>query len=167
MREYPPDRGEPEETDHNHRVDRTISATVDASPEATMAALADLGTYPSWLSLVTAAEPGATAPGDPEVLAWIVTLRARLGPLARSKRLRMVRTELDERSVRFVRSETDDREHADWVLSAELEPLADGRSDVEVHLHYGGALWSAPLELVLKSFEGSAADRLSGYLADG
>lgn len=170
--EYLPERGDPEESDHNHGVDRTISATVDASPQATMAALADLGTYPAWLSLVAKAEPAAQAASDPDASdpdasgTWLVTLRARLGPLARSKRLRMVRTELDERSVRFVRRETDDREHADWVLSAELEPRSDGRSDVRVHLHYSGALWSAPLELVLRSFEGSAADRLSGYLAD-
>jgi len=35
-----------------------------------------------------------------------------------------------------------------------------------VHLHYGGALWSAPLEIVLASFEASAADRLGTYLSD-
>ncbi len=124
-----------------------------------MEALADLGTYPAWLTLVTGAEPdGADA--------WLVTLRARLGPLARSKRLRMVRTELLEHSVRFERAETDGRDHAEWVLTASLEPAGDSTSEVKVHLHYGGALWTAPLEIVLASFEGSAAERLSAYLSE-
>lgn len=122
-----------------------------------MAALADLSTYPEWLSLVTAAEPD----GDD---AWLVTLRARLGPLARSKRLRMVRTELDEALVRFERRELDGRDHAEWVLTASLDAIDTAAADVKVHLHYGGALWTAPLEIVLKSFEGTAADRLSAYL---
>ena len=124
-----------------------------------MAALADLGTYPSWLDFVTAAEPD----GDE---AWSVTLRARLGPLARSKRLRMVRTHLDDESVRFERSETDGRDHSAWLLSAELTSVDPDHSDVKVHLHYGGALWSAPLEIVLATFEGSAAEQLTNYLND-
>jgi len=123
-----------------------------------MDALADLGTYPAWLTLVTNAEPD----GDD---AWLITLRARLGPLARSKRLRMVRTELLEQSVRFERVETDGRDHSEWVLTASLEPASEATCDVKVHLHYGGALWSAPLEIVLASFEGSAAERLSAYLS--
>lgn len=123
-----------------------------------MHALADLGTYPEWLTLVT-----GVAPDGPD--AWLVTLRARLGPLARSKRLRMVRTELLEHSVRFERAETDGRDHAAWVLTASLEPTGESTCDVKVHLHYGGALWSAPLEIVLASFEGSAAERLSAYLS--
>ncbi|MFT4990324.1 MAG: hypothetical protein ACI9BK_003106 [Acidimicrobiales bacterium] len=138
-------------------MDRTISATVDAAPAATMEALADLVTYPAWLTLVTGAEPDG-----PDT--WLITLRARLGPLARSKRLRMVRTELLEHSVRFERAETDGRNHAEWVLTASLEPRPDATSEVKVHLHYGGALWSAPLEIVLASFEGNAAERLSTYL---
>jgi len=140
-------------------VDRTISATVGAAPAATMEALADLATYPAWLTLVADAEPDG-----PDT--WLITLRARLGPLARSKRLRMVRTELLEHTVRFERTETDGRNHAEWVLTASLEPMTDSTSEVKVHLHYGGALWSAPLEIVLASFEGSAAERLSTYLSE-
>jgi len=122
-----------------------------------MAALSDLGTYPAWLTLVTDAEPE----GDD---VWLVTLRARLGPLARSKRLRMRRTSLDATRVQFERDETDGREHSAWTLTASLTPVGD-TSEVTVHLHYGGALWTAPLEIVLASFEGSAAERLSAYLA--
>lgn len=127
-----------------------------------MGALADLATYPEWLSLVHAAEPDPDEPAT-----WHVTLRARLGPLARSKRLRMTRTLLDDSRVRFERNEIDDRQHAEWILEATVDPTSGtGGSDVVVHLHYSGALWSAPLEIALASFEGTAAERLTAYLAD-
>lgn len=133
-----------------------------------MAALSDLATYPEWLSLVSAAETEGVS-HDSELSAlpvWQVTLRARLGPLARSKRLRMARTHLDERLVRFERSETDGRDHSAWILEATVTPApgSDG-SDVVVHLHYGGTLWSAPLEIALASFESSAATRLGDWLS--
>lgn len=151
---------------HNRGVDRRISATVSASPAETIAALADLATYPSWLSLVHGAKQ---IDGDD---VWDVTLRARLGPLARSKRLRMRRTHLDDTSVRFERDEVDGRDHAAWQLEATVSPadassdeLSSVGSDVVVHLHYSGALWSTPLEIALASFEGSAADRLDSYLS--
>ena len=61
-----------------------------------MAALADLATYTHWLTLVSAAEPvdpdedgGLGNTGNPPT--WNVTIKAQLGPLARSKRLRMTR----------------------------------------------------------------------------
>jgi len=124
-----------------------------------MAALADLETYPLWLGLVSGVEPTSDD-------AWLVTLRARLGPLARSKRLRMVRTALESDAVTFERSETDGRDHAAWVLEANVTETSETTCTAQVHLHYGGALWTAPLEIVLASFEGSAGDRLSAHLAD-
>lgn len=151
--------GDPKMFEHNQRVDRTITANVSAPLTTTMAALSDLTTYPSWLGLVSSAESSSDN-------AWLVTLRARLGPLARSKRLRMVRTALEDNSVRFERSETDGRDHAQWVLDATVESTGETSCTARVHLHYGGALWTAPLEIVLASFEGSAGDRLSSYLAD-
>lgn len=147
---------------HNLNVDRRIAAQVDASPEHTMAALADLATYPEWLNLVASADPDPRAP----TATWIVTLRARLGPLARSKRLRMTRTQLDDSSVRFERSETDGRDHAEWVLRANVSPVEAGGSTVVVDLHYGGALWSTPIEIALSGFEGTAADRLGEWLSN-
>ena len=46
--------------------------------------------------------------------AWRVELRARVGPFARSKQLRMVRTVYEpERIARFERIEDDERDHAD------------------------------------------------------
>lgn len=144
-------------------MDRRITAEVEATPSEVIAALADLATYPQWLSLVSAAEPG---PATDEPV-WNVTLRAKLGRLARSKRLRMRRTALSDESVRFEREETDGRQHAEWILEATVTELVAGRCQAVVRLHYGGALWSAPLEIVLSSFEGSAAERLTSYLANG
>ena len=75
-----------------------VTATLDAacSIEALRTWVRDLDRYPAWLSIVpradrqpAPAEGRADADGHP---AWAVELRAKLGPLARSKRLRMVRT---------------------------------------------------------------------------
>lgn len=143
-------------------MDRRITATVEADPSVTIAALADLSVYSHWLTLVSAAEPI----DDAEPPTWNVTIKAQLGPLARSKRLRMARTELEEARVKFERAEVDGRNHAEWILEAFVVPSAtiDGGSDVLVHLYYGGALWSMPLELVLATFEGTAGARLDTYL---
>ena len=152
-------------------MDRRITATVEVDPSVTIAALADLATYPHWLTLVSAAEPvdpgegvGAGITGEPPT--WNVTIKAQLGPLARSKRLRMTRTDLDEARVKFERAEIDGRRHAEWILEAFVvpSPTTEGGSDVLVHLYYGGALWSTPLEMVLATFEGTAGARLDKYL---
>jgi hypothetical protein len=83
---------------------------------------------------------------DPEGRpAWIVELRARVGPLARSKRLRMVRSEaVSDQLVAFERAELDGREHARWALRADLEPAAGG-SVLTMRLSYGGSLWTGGL----------------------
>jgi hypothetical protein len=123
-----------------------VSAGLDAPhpPEVLFSWVVDLGRYPSWLDIVTRADPAPGAPTDGGNPAWTVDLRARLGPIARSKRLRMVRTVSEpDRFVRFERAELDGREHASWVLEAELEPIASG-CHLTMTLHYaGGAL--APL----------------------
>lgn len=102
----------------------------------------ELTGYPDWMPLahrvrVADAEPD----GRP---AWEVELRARLGPFARSKRLRMVRTVHDPATgeVRFERVEHDGRQHSPWVLDAVVTPLPEGGSRLEMRLHYGGALWT-------------------------
>jgi len=77
----------------------------------------------------------------------------------------MRRTHLDQERVRFERSETDDRTHAAWVLEALVAPSPSGGTSVTVDLHYGGALWSTPIEAALSTFEGGAAERLDAYLA--
>ncbi len=147
-------------------VEQAFSAPTEADQDHLYRVVADLGTYPDWLEVVNRAEPTAPAPDQPEEVAWTVTLRARLGPLARSKRLRMVRTVDDGRTVRFERRELDDREHSSWVLSAEVTPISEGawRSRVTVDLRYGGTLWSGLLDAVLQHAADDATERLQAYV---
>jgi hypothetical protein len=103
----------------------------------------DLGRYPQWLSIVTRAEPDDAA-------TWLIDLRGRVGPLARSKRLRMTRTRLEpERVAVFERAERDGRHHSPWVLHAEVTPAPPG-SHLEMRLHYGGSLWGSVIERLLR-----------------
>ena len=105
----------------------------------------DLAKYPYWIDLVHRAEPVADATWDvvSDHPAWLVELRARVGPLARSKRLRMKRSEHDSvaRHVVFTRAEADSRRHSAWVLTADVAAATVG-SALNMHLHYGGGLWT-------------------------
>jgi hypothetical protein len=103
----------------------------------------DLERYPEWLGIVPRAE---RIPGDEA--AWAVELRATLGPLARSKRLRMVRTVDELHHLRFERAELDDKEHSDWVLDVHLQALDSG-TRLTMTLHYGGAFGGSILERLL------------------
>jgi hypothetical protein len=143
---------------HTARVRRTIVAELMQSPAAVFAVVADLSTYPEWMGLVHRVEPAGED-------AWLVTLRAKVGPLARSKKLRMRRAvhQLDE-VVRFERDELDGREHSAWALDARVEAVGAG-SVVTVELSYDGGLWSGPLELVLASQVDDAIPQLRAYLA--
>jgi hypothetical protein len=112
--------------------------------------VSDLARYPSWLGIVERAEPVGAVDGD-EGPAWLVDLGARVGPFSRSKRLRMVRTELHApTSVAFHRREVDRREHGTWILRAEVAPAPDQGSRLTMHLHYGGRLWGPVLEPILR-----------------
>lgn len=114
------------------------------------ATLRDLTTYASWLDIVAAAEPAPAADGDPGP-AWSIVLCGQLGPLRRSKRLRMVRTVDDAPThVRFERRELDGRDHSPWVLDATITAAARGAVDMSVRLHYGGSLWVPILDRVLR-----------------
>lgn len=102
----------------------------------------DLGEYPKWMPLVhraTVAGPGA----------WDVELRARVGPFARSKRLRMERTTDSPQLIVFERRENDGREHAPWRMTVTM--VEKGETVVmRVELFYGGGLWTGGiLERVL------------------
>src|SRR5215211_7486467 len=113
-----------------------VSVTVEAPhpPAAVFAWVEDLSRYPRWLDIVRRAEP------EPAGDAWAVDLRARVGPLSRSKRLRMIRTQHEAgRRVRFERTELDGRHHSAWTLDAGVEPQGDGTALV-MTLHYGGTL---------------------------
>lgn len=104
----------------------------------------DLSVYPHWVDLVHRADALSASEWDVVSDAvWLVELRARIGPLARSKRLRMKRTEHDviARRVVFTRAEADARRHSAWILTADVTPVAEGAS-LTMHLHYGGGLWT-------------------------
>ena len=125
-------------------MDVTAELTAPCAPDVLFRCVADLGSYPQWLDIVPRAvrEEGEDA-------AWVVDLRGRLGPFARSKRLRMVRTaEQVPTKVVFERQERDKRSHSPWILRADVEP-ADGESRLIMRLHYGGALWGPVLEHIL------------------
>lgn len=143
-------------------MDITASLAAPCTADQLFDLVDDLSTYPQWNGLVHSA---AAEPGDDPV--WDVELRARLGPLARSKRLRMVRTVRDERThaVVFERDQADGRNHSPWVLSANIVEH-DGLSTLTMHLHYGGSLWTGgALERVLAEQITSGRQRLLELVA--
>ncbi len=132
-------------------MDVTASMEAPYAPAPVFAVVADLGTYADWLDIVRSVEPLPAEPGDPGP-AWSVVLQGQLGPLRRSKRLRMVRTSADDGTVRFERAETDGRSHSAWVLSAEVRPAASAGADgsqLVMRLHYGGSMWMPLLDRLL------------------
>lgn len=143
-----------------------LTATLDAecSPEVLFGWVGSLDSYDRWLEIVPRTTPAEAAPGDAG-LAWHVTLRGRLGPLARSKRLRMVRTEHDPPHVAvFERCETDGREHSPWVLRAEVDGIPGG-SRLTMDLHYGGSLWVPLLDRLLTGEIEASRERLRALVA--
>ena len=135
------------------------------TPDELFAWVDDLGRYPRWLDIVPRATSVDPHPDDP-VPAWSVDLRGRLGPLARSKRLRMVRTSLEPGRVRFERVEHDGRRHSPWVLEASVDELGGG-SRLRVHLHYGGSLVGPLVERLLADEIARSRPRLLALVAPG
>lgn len=127
----------------------------------------DLGVYPSWMRLVREVVP--VEAGPEEDATWEVELRAQVGPLARSKRLRMVRTcHEPSRTVIFERAEVDGRSHAPWMLRADLRSAQtdDDATELVMTLRYGGSLWTgAVLERVLDEEVRVGSERLLELLS--
>lgn len=102
--------------------------------------------------------------------AWTTTLRAQIGPLARSKQLRFVRvvdetdTGSDTRRIRFERRELDGREHAQWVMEATVHGDSADDTLVTLDLSYSGGLWMPALGNVLGGAMERATVRLSTYV---
>lgn len=109
----------------------------------------DLTRYPEWLDIVTRAEPSTPDESEPS---WAVDLRGKVGPLARSKRLRMVRTTHEApHHVVFERAELDGRSHSPWVLKVDIAGAAGPRSStLRMTLTYGGGLFGPVLERILR-----------------
>lgn len=128
--------------------------------------VSDLCNYPSWLSILPKVERV-----DEDT--WLVELRGKIGPLARSKQLRMVRTTQAKPSlVRFERRELDGRNHSPWILEAKItgESTASGESTVAarceltMHLHYGGTFGDAMLHRMLTNEIEASRPRLLSVL---
>lgn len=137
------------------------SLVTDATPEAVYSVVADLDTYPDWLDIVAAC---SRVEGEDHV--WLVDLRAQLGPLRRTKRLRMQRTvaEAPER-VRFERREVDGRSHSAWVMDARVAPIDADRTELTVSLSYGGSLWVPVLDRILADEITRSRTRLARVVA--
>jgi uncharacterized protein YndB with AHSA1/START domain len=127
------------------RVEITAEVELDAAPERVRALIADLDQYPQWLSIVAKADPVTAAAGRDT---WAVELRAKVGPLARSKRLRMVRTIDEVEHLRFERAEDDGREHAQWTLDAHLLSTGSG-THLRMVLQYSGGFGGGIVERLL------------------
>lgn len=151
------------------RVQQSFTVDVDAPPERVFPLLADLRHYEDLLDIVHRVSPETDTEREP---AWIITLRAKLGPFARSKRLRMERvSHLPPKAVRFERRELDDRNHSTWTLDATVDPLSvdadvdengggDRGSRVTMTLDYGGGLWTGALGGVLEGQVAKAEENL-------
>lgn len=118
-----------------------------ASPADLFAHVETLDRYPPWMRLIHRVEP---IEPDHDRPAWRVELRARVGPFARSKSLRMVRTIYEpEHVARFERIQDDERDHAEWILMATVDAV-DGGATLVTELTYTGKLWgSGALQRIL------------------
>ena len=121
-------------------MDLVATVEVPVSVEKLFDYVSDLAKYSSWLEFVHKVElVGESIETD---ATWLVELRAKLGVLARSKRLRMTRTLCEyPRLVVFERREQDSRRHSDWVLRATVSPTATG-AKLETNLYYSGSLFT-------------------------
>lgn len=142
-----------------------VHASVDAnvSADQLFSKVSDLSTYTKWLDIVHSVE---VLSGDGDAPAWQVELRARVGPFARSKRLRMVRTSCDSpQAVVFERQESDGKQHSAWVLRATIDPSSTG-STLQMHLHYAGLLFTGGvMERLLADQIRQGSDRLLAMFA--
>lgn len=146
-------------------MDVTASLEAAVQPAAMFEVVADLGTYPDWLDIVPRAVPVDADEGDPGP-AWSVDLRGQLGPLRRSKRLRMVRTVAAPAELAvFERRELDGRAHSDWIMRARI---TDGDPCVlTMELHYGGSMWVPMLDRLLAEEIERSRPRLRSLLGVG
>ena len=137
------------------------SLTADVAPHELFRHVDNIEDYPAWMPLIHEVER-LDARSTDDAPAWMVELRAQVGPFARSKRLRMERTRLEQdRLAVFERREDDGREHSEWVLRADLDPIADGRTVLTMTMSYDGSLWAGPiLERVLDDQVRRGSERL-------
>lgn len=143
-------------TDPTVRVE--VEMDLPAPVPVVEAFVGDLATYPQWMGLVH------TVSDVDEYGGWRVELRGKIGPLARSKMLRMVRVD-DAHEIRFERQELDGRPHGRWELQARLSRVGtdeESSTHLTITLSYEGRLWSVVVERILSE----EIDRAKSRLAD-
>lgn len=127
----------------------------------------DLTRFTSWTELLHEVSPLTPAQG--ELAAWSVELRGKLGPFARSKRLRMARVPTESPDhLRFERREVGVGSHGRWNLDIRL--AAGGIRDttlVVMHLEYEGRLWSGAVERLLHNDIETSKRRLAEVVSRG
>jgi Polyketide cyclase / dehydrase and lipid transport len=151
-------------------MDLEASLRTTAAPSAVVAHVAELDAYPKWMSLVHSATRVAGA-NEPT---WNVELRAKVGPFARSKRLRMARTTFEEGDatrIVFERKEDDGRQHAAWRLTVTVQRGGagviggDGGTHLVMRLHYDGRFFVSVVEAILQQNIDAGRKRLGELLA--
>lgn len=127
----------------------------------------DLTRFTSWTELLH--DVSTQTPAQGELAAWSVELRGKLGPFARSKRLRMARvaTESPEH-LRFERREIDTGSHGQWNLDVRLAAGGTRATTLVVmHLEYEGRLWSGAVERLLHNDIETSKRRLAEVVSRG
>jgi len=152
-------------------MDIEAGLTTAASVDEVLKYVDDLAVYPEWMSLVHSATRDVGAP-EPT---WNVELRASVGPFARSKRLRLVRTVNERDRIVFERREIDGRTHAMWRLTVTIASglgAATSRVDdgvgattLTMQLHYDGRFFVGVVESILQQNIDAGRKRLSELLA--
>ena len=164
----------------------SASLRTTAHVDAVLGYVRELDRYTEWMPLVHSAVPeSGSAPA-----AWSVELRARVGPFARSKRLRMVRTVMDSGAassssgagasaparIVFERRELDGRSHAAWRLEVVVTQTTNSSSvgtpsaaapatELTMHLSYDGRFFASVVESILQQQIDEGRRRLSALLA--
>jgi hypothetical protein len=139
-------------------VDIRVDVNLPCSAKELLPFIDDLAQYPSWMGLVhTVISEGEDV--------WQVELRGKIGPFARSKRLRMIQVETSEpHHIRFERQENDGRSHSDWVLDAQVTEVGSA-STLNMTLQYSGRLFSSVVERALHDEIETSKQRLRKLVA--
>jgi hypothetical protein len=139
-------------------VDIRVDVNLPCSAKELLPFIDDLAQYPSWMGLVHTVVPEGEG-------VWQVELRGKIGPFARSKRLRMIQVETSEpHHIRFERQENDGRSHSDWVLDAQVTEVGSA-STLNMTLQYSGRLFSSVVERALHDEIEASKQRLRKLVA--
>jgi hypothetical protein len=139
-------------------VDIRVDVNLPCSAKELLPFIDDLAQYPSWMGLVHTVVPEGEG-------VWQVELRGKIGPFARSKRLRMIQVETSEpHHIRFERQENDGRSHSDWVLDAQVTEVGSA-STLNMTLRYSGRLFSSVVERALHDEIEASKQRLRKLVA--